>query len=109
MKAIDKAPLDEKLHTFKNVNYLKKDAFKVGTQELGMPDWIFSDVICYPKELLDLVKKWMDLGVQNFLCTLKFKGDTDWDTIEEFMKIPNSQLVHLCANKHELTFLRRMN
>lgn len=107
VQSVDKAPLDEKILNLQNVQYLKKDAFKIGIEELGgVPDWIFSDVICYPQELYHLVLKWMDMGVQNFVCTLKFKGETDWKAIEDFQKIPNSELLHLCANKHELTFIK---
>lgn len=104
--AIDKAELDPKVLSMEGVHYLKGDAFKLGGDDLGIPDWVFSDVICYPKDLLELVQNWMEAGVKNFICTLKFKGETDWSTIHEFQKIPDSRLVHLCANKHELTFIK---
>ncbi len=104
--AVDKAPIDPKIESRKNVRYLKKDAFKMSKDDIPMPTWVFSDVICYPKDLLELVEKWMAFGVERFVCTLKFKGDTDWDTIRKFQGIANSRLVHLCANKHELTFIK---
>lgn len=106
--AVDKAPLDEKVSAMSGVHFVKKDAFKLSPQDVGSPVMMFSDIICYPKDLLELVKAWMDQGVQRFVCTLKFKGETDWATIHEFQKIPDSQLVHLCANKHELTFIKKI-
>lgn len=104
--AVDKAPLDPKIEQRSNVQYLKKDAFKMNLEEIKKPSWVFSDVICYPEDLLELVQKWMAFGVNNFVCTLKFKGETDWKSIRKFQQIPNSRMVHLCANKHELTFIK---
>lgn len=103
--AVDKAALDPKVMSMGNVTYLKKDAFKMTEVELGNPHWIFSDIICFPKDLYELVMAWRERGVKNFICTLKFKGETDWESIRQFEKIPGGKLVHLCANKHELTFI----
>lgn len=105
--AVDKAPLDEKILQLKNVHFLKKDAFKIDLTGMPKPEWVFSDVICYPEDLFDLVERWQKMGVDQFVCTLKFKGETDWKTIHRFQSLPHSQIVHLCANKHELTFIQR--
>jgi hypothetical protein len=43
--------------------------------------------------------------VRNFLCTIKFQGDTDFATQRRFAAIPGSRLMHLHANKHELTWV----
>jgi 23S rRNA (cytidine2498-2'-O)-methyltransferase len=42
--------------------------------------------------------------VRNFVCTLKFQGATDHDTIAAFAAIPGSRLFHAHHNKHELTW-----
>ena len=40
------------------------------------------------------------------ICTIKMQGEIDWKLIEEgFAAIPNSRIVHLNYNKHELTIL----
>lgn len=104
--AIDKAPLDERVSRRTNVQFLKKDAFKLSLKDIPKPGWVFSDVICFPQDLLELVTQWQTNGVEQFVCTLKFKGPTDWETIRKFQQIPGGRIVHLCANKHELTFIK---
>ena len=37
------------------------------------------------------------------------QGETDWNIIAEFEKIPGSRVVHLNYNKHELTFMYHSN
>lgn len=108
--SVDKAPLDESLHGLKNITYLKKDAFKLDPQTIENPDWLFSDIICEPAALLELIQKWQKVHPQlNFLCTIKYKGSTDFKTTEKFAKIPGSKLVHLCCNKHEMTWILSQN
>jgi 23S rRNA (cytidine2498-2'-O)-methyltransferase len=54
-----------------------------------------------------MVARWLELGsVRNFVCTLKFQGETDHETARQFAAIPGSRLVHLSCNKHELTWMR---
>jgi len=43
--------------------------------------------------------------VRNFVCTIKFQGETDHETARAFAAIPGSTVLHLHNNKHELTFL----
>ena len=42
---------------------------------------------------------------RRIVCTLKFQGATDHDTVAAFAAIPGGQLMHLFHNKHELTFI----
>ncbi|MBX3039378.1 MAG: hypothetical protein KF789_01560 [Bdellovibrionaceae bacterium] len=103
--AVDKAPLAP--HVAKNplVKSLKKDAFKLVPTETGPIDWLFSDLICYPPKLFDLVGVWREAGVKNFVCTLKFQGRSDFESMARFLEIPGSWIVHLCANRHEVTWV----
>ena len=72
----------------------------------GAVDWLFSDIVCYPARLLRLVETWRSSGlVRNFVCTIKFQGETDHESAAAFAAIPGAQVVHLHHNKHELTFL----
>ena len=100
--SVDKAELDSKTRFSKNVKFISESAF--GLKPVKM-DWLFSDVICYPERLLELVRKWEPL-VPNMVCTLKFQGETNFAIIKEFLKIPNSNVRHLHCNKHELTWWR---
>lgn len=102
--SVDKAPVDPSLQ--KLVKYIKQDAFTLKPESIGHVDWFFSDIICYPAKLYELVLKWKNTGlVRNFVCTIKFKGQTDFETVEAFSKIPGSRIVHLNYNKHELTWI----
>ena len=104
--SVDKAPLHEKLNQLPNIEIFKKDAFSLKPEEIGPIDCFFSDIICYPEKLLDLVQKWRSSGLCNqFICTIKFKGTTDYAILEKFANIPNSKLIHLFVNKHEVTWI----
>lgn len=103
--SVDKAPLDEKIATLPGIQYLKRDAFQLLPSEVGPIDWFFSDVICYPERLLQMVHLWLDSGAcSNFVCTIKFQGETDSQILKEFLKIPGSKIKHLVHNKHEVTW-----
>lgn len=109
--SVDKAPLDPAIAALPNVEERRESAFGIDPQafikSVGHIDWLCSDIICYPKKLLTLVKKWMETGqVKRFLCTIKFQGPTDFETMREFAAIPGSRVMHLNANKHELTWVR---
>ncbi|HLH97938.1 MAG TPA: SAM-dependent methyltransferase [Xanthobacteraceae bacterium] len=104
--SVDKAALDSTLAGLAGITYRRQSAFALTPQEIGPVDWLFSDVICYPKRLLALVHKWREAGtVGAFVCTLKFQGATDFDAMQGFAAIPNSRLLHLSHNKHELTWI----
>jgi 23S rRNA (cytidine2498-2'-O)-methyltransferase len=103
--AIDRAPLDERIARMPNVSFRAGDAFTMTPDKIGALDWLFSDVICYPEKLFDFARKWLDSGkCRHYLLTLKFQGETNYDIIEKFAAVPGSRLLHLHANKHELTW-----
>jgi 23S rRNA (cytidine2498-2'-O)-methyltransferase len=103
--SVDKAPLSKDLTFSSRVEYINESAFALAPQTIGKVDWLFSDVICYPERLLELVQKWLTAdAAQNFVCTLKFQAPTNHAIVAEFLKIPGSRLRHLTCNKHELTW-----
>lgn len=104
--SVDKAALDPRLLQRKNITVLKKDAFHLKPQDIGEMDTVFSDIICEPERLYSLVLQWLDSKLcKRLICTIKFKGPTNFDMIQKFLAIPGSRIVHLCANKHELTWI----
>jgi len=105
--SIDKAPLDATIAGLPNVEQRRESAFALDPKTVGPVDWLFSDVICYPKRLLATVQKWLAAGnVGRFICTVKFQGATDFEAMRGFAAIPGSRLIHLHYNKHELTWVR---
>lgn len=105
--AVDKAPLDRRVARLPGVRTVAQSAFAVGPAEVGPVDWLFSDIVCYPRRLLKLVERWMAAGTsRNFVCTIKFQGATDRAVVEAFAALPGSRLVHLHHNRHELTWIR---
>ncbi|NDH64039.1 MAG: hypothetical protein EBY18_20885 [Alphaproteobacteria bacterium] len=104
--AVDKAPLDPKVSAMPGVEWRGESAFALDPASVGPVDWLFSDIVCYPARLLRLVERWREAGlVRNFVCTLKFQGETDHDTAEAFAAMPGATVLRLSHNKHELTFL----
>jgi 23S rRNA (cytidine2498-2'-O)-methyltransferase len=105
--SVDKAPLDPAIAALPGIEVLKASAFGLDPREVGPVDWLFSDVICYPRRLLELVRNWMAAGMaRRFACTIKFQGETDFEVMREFAAIPGSRLMHLHHNKHELTWVK---
>lgn len=103
--AVDKAPLDPRIAAMPGVEWRGESAFALEPASVGPLDWLFSDVICYPSRLLRLVEHWRTAGlVRNYVCTIKFQGETDHDTAAAFAAIPGAVVLHLHHNKHELTF-----
>ena len=105
--AVDRAELAPELMENPLVKFQAHDAFTLKPEDIGPVDWVFSDVICYPERLLKWIHTWLDSGMtKNMICTIKMQGEIDWKLIdEEFAAIPNSRIVHLNYNKHELTIL----
>jgi 23S rRNA (cytidine2498-2'-O)-methyltransferase len=105
--SVDKAPLEPSIAALPGIDFRQASAFSLEPSAIGPVDWLFSDVICYPARLLRLVETWLASGlVRNFVCTLKFQGATDMQTARRFATIAGSRLVHLCHNKHELTWIK---
>lgn len=105
--SVDKAPLDPRIAKLPGVEVRRESAFALEPKKVGGIDWLFSDVVCYPRRLLALVERWLAAGTcRRFVCTLKFQGPTDHETVRSFAAIPGSRLVHLHQNKHELTWMR---
>ena len=105
--SVDKADIDPNVVRHHNVTYLQESAFGLEPEEYGPIDWFFSDVICYPARLLQMVTRWLESGMcERFVCTIKFQGETDHGVVRGFARIPGSQVVHLTHNKHELTWMR---
>ena len=105
--SLDKAELDPRVSALPNVNHCaKSSAFGLEPHLAGKIDWLFCDVACYPARLWSMVERWLEKGeCRNFICTVKFQGETDHDTAEKFASVPGSRLVHLSHNKHELTWI----
>jgi len=104
--AVDRAELAPALMKNPLVEFLAHDAFTLKPEEIGPFDWVFSDVICYPERLLGWAKTWLASGMtKNMICTIKMQGEIDWNIVNEFASIPNSHVLHLNYNKHELTWL----
>ena len=105
--SVDKAPLDPRIAALPGVAIRRESAFALEPKKIGGIDWLFSDVVCYPRRLLALVERWLAAGnCHRFVCTLKFQGPTDHETARSFAAIPGSRLLHLHQNKHELTWIR---
>ena len=104
--AVDRAELAPSLMKNPLVTFQAHDAFTLKPDEIGAFDWIFSDVICYPERLFEWVNMWLESGkVRNMICTIKMQGEIDYDLVHRFASLPNSKVVHLNYNKHELTWL----
>ena len=65
-----------------------------------------SELHALRNRLFRLVERWRASGlVKNFVCTIKFQGETDHETARAFAALPGATVLHLHNNKHELTFL----
>jgi len=105
----DRADLDPKIAAISNIAFSKQDAFNLDYDKLKDCTWLFSDIICTPARLYELVTDCMKhSNIQNFVCTLKFKGDCDFDVIKKFLEIDHSRVVRLYQNKNEVTWIRQM-
>jgi len=104
--AVDKAPLAPGIAALPGVEYREESAFAIDPVSLRPVDWVFSDVVCYPSRLLKLAQRWLDAGCgRRFVFTIKFQGSTDHEAARQFARLPNSRVVHLHHNKHELTWM----
>lgn len=105
---VDRADLDPKLKSVENIHHKIGDAFKLKISDYEKCTWLFSDLICTPEKMYETVCFWLEHSqVQNFICTIKFKGECDFDILKKFQAIPNSKIVHLYQNKNEVTWIRQ--
>jgi 23S rRNA (cytidine2498-2'-O)-methyltransferase len=103
--AIDRSELDPKIMGMKGVTFRKGNALTLKPKDVGAMDWLFSDVICYPEQLLEMIESWVASGLcHNLVCTIKLKGKTDFEVCQKLAQIPGAHLKHLACNKHELTW-----
>lgn len=103
--SLDKAPLAPNVASMPNVEHCLGSGFALDPSLLGEADWLFSDMICDPERLLELVRK--HLAARSFrhaVCTLKFRSDKDHALVSAFTEIPGSSVRHLSRNRHELTW-----
>jgi 23S rRNA (cytidine2498-2'-O)-methyltransferase len=106
--SVDKAPLNENITKRQNVTYFSEDAFTASPTKFKNCNWMFSDIICTPLRLLELVETWLNAGqVKNYHCTIKFKGSCDFDILRKFLNIENSKIIHLYQNKNEVTWIKQ--
>ena len=112
--AVDRAELAPSLMADEHVKFMAHDAFTLKPEEVceilacEKIDWLLSDVICYPERLLEWINIWLESGrAKNIICTIKMQGAIDWNLISRFAAIPDSKIVHLNYNKHELTIMIR--
>lgn len=104
--SIDKAPLAKPISRLDNIQYQKKSAFAINPHDFSQATWLFSDIACYPERLLKLIQKWQSFNPSlNIIATLKLQGSQDLNIIQQFKNFPNSRLIHLFYNKHELTWI----
>jgi 23S rRNA (cytidine2498-2'-O)-methyltransferase len=105
--AVDRAPLEERIAALPQVSFIRHDAFTLRPEDIGPLDWLFCDVICYPPRLYEWIERWLQSGLcRNFVCTIKMQGRPDFETTRRFAAIPGGNVVHLCHNKHELTWIK---
>lgn len=103
--SVDKAPIEQRIFDLGNIEFRQVSAFGLNPDDFEEIQWFCSDIICYPERLLTLVKKFLDSGkVRNFVCTIKYQSQTDWENTLKFLEIPGSHIVHLHHNKHEVTW-----
>lgn len=112
--AIDKAPLGKQLNKFKNIHYQSADAFKLDLKNFKDAGWFFSDIICTPDRMNELVSDWLkNSNVTHFISTIKFKGEADFKFLQEFQReksrLGHSYITHLYHNKNEVTWLFKKN
>jgi 23S rRNA (cytidine2498-2'-O)-methyltransferase len=109
--SVDKAPIEKRIMDLGKIEFRQESAFGLNPEDFGEIDWFCSDIICYPDRLLNLIKRFMAAGmVKNFVCTIKYQAETDWENTLKFLEIPGSRIVHLHHNKHEVTwFLKGTN
>lgn len=105
--AYDRAELDTSLQKDRGIEFIEGDCFKVKPDSHPAASWVFSDVVAYPGKVLPFVKNFAQACPKtNLVFTLKFQGANHYQVIENFLSVPNSKIMRLFHNKHELTWYR---
>ncbi len=104
--AVDKAPLAPKIAALPGVECVQQSAFALDPNSLSHEyDWVLSDIACYPERAYQLILAWIKAKkAKQMIFTIKLQGKIEQSTLNLFREIPNSQLLHLFYNKHEVTF-----
>lgn len=103
--AIDKAPLESHIAKLPGVECRQESIFSLKPSSFSQINWLVCDVACYPEKLYEWILPWIASGkVGQFIITLKLQGKTNFDIIRKFQAIPDSKVLHLYHNKHEVTF-----
>lgn len=104
--AVDRTDLAPEIMRLPGVMFRKGTAFSILPDQDSRFDWIFCDVACYPEKLFEWVSIWLDSGkCRNFVCTVKFQGNSHYHVIKKFAALPHTAFFHLSHNKHELTWI----
>lgn len=107
--SVDRSELTPELMRDPLVKFESGDAFRYRPKQVGSLDWLVSDVICYPEKLYGFVEEWINSGqCKNFVCTIKFQGDSDPAWIARFRAL-GGEVVHLSHNKHEVTWIAALD
>jgi 23S rRNA (cytidine2498-2'-O)-methyltransferase len=104
--AFDRSPLEDTVTNLRNVEFKAQDAFKVDPAQFPQATWILSDVVCYPDKLFDHISSLLlRFPDKNYVFSVKFQGSDHQEMISRFAGLPG-HLIHLCNNKHELTWYK---
>lgn len=105
--AVDRADLSPNVAAIDGVSVWRGDAFKVDVNAVGRPDWVICDVAAYPERLVALAEYWANaVPTATLIMTIKFRGTADMAVVAALEAIPGACVLHLGANKNELTFFR---
>ena len=99
--SVDGAPIDPAIAKRPEVTFQRGDAFKLPARKV---DWVFSDMICEPRRLPELIAGFRAAGCERFALSVKFKGEADEAALAVLRATPGAKLRHLRQNKHELTW-----
>lgn len=81
--AIDRSPLRDDLMQHPKLRLIQANAFEFAPD--AQVDWLLSDLIAYPRDILNLLDRWLSGNwCKSFCVTIKFKGSEDYPILREF-------------------------
>ena len=105
--SVDRSEIAREVLTLPGVQFRQGNAFTLDPTIFPKLDWIFSDVISEPQKILELAQRWLPVHPDaSYICSVKFKGETDFGVMAALQRIKGSQMIHLNQNKHEVTWVR---